>query len=154
MSIRSLVVFVSCLAAGIFSGVLCFRTATPVLAEEKASAGVDARSSEPLLEAAKTVYNGLIERWKIETPRNMPELDWDLEMLYRWSQRWLDAERALAKTKDKRVGAYVGHVERMRTWEAFIKRAAQGGAASKLEVAAVTFYRVEAEQWLAETKRR
>src|SRR5262245_53567552 len=38
----------------------------------------------------------------------------DPEVAYRWSCRWLEAERALSDTAEKRIAALQAHLERVR----------------------------------------
>ena len=76
----------------------------------------------------------------------------DLEYLCHWSRRWLDAERAIDKTKDKQVAAYSTHLDRVKALEAAWQKVVKNGEGAKYELAALTFYRIEAEQWLIEAK--
>jgi hypothetical protein len=123
--------------------------APPSQAAEKAPAAAEVKSAEALLEAAKTAYEGYGQRARFDPS----EAANDPERFYRWSRRWLEAERLLGDTKQKRLAAYTGHLERMRTLEAARQEAVKHGLASKVDLAAVRFYRVEAEQWLAAAKK-
>jgi hypothetical protein len=124
------------------------RPAAPAFADEKAPAAVDVKSGVALLEAAKAAYEAYHKRRQVEPAASDPEYQ------YRWSRRWLEAERALADSKEKRLAAYRAHLERMQALAALQKQLVVNRFASKLELAAVGFYRIEAEQWLAEAKRQ
>jgi hypothetical protein len=109
----------------------------------------EATDAEALLEAARTAYQGHLQRGRID-----PALGNDPEYLYRWSRRWLEAERALGRTKEKRVAAYTAHLERMRTLEARQKELVKQHLAARHALAEAKFFRIEAGQWLAQEKGR
>jgi hypothetical protein len=117
----------------------------PALAQEP-SAAPDINSRRALLEAAKATYAAYLKRRQIEV------LAVDPEYLYRWSRRWLQAERALADSKNKRVAACAAHLERMRGLETLEDQMVRSAAAAPGDLHAVKFYRIEAEQLLAEAK--
>jgi len=73
--------------------------------------------------------------------------------LYDWSVRWLEAERALAETKDSDLAALRGHCERAKDWyqivEPLYRNGARGGEPSKFRAA--EYFVAEAEFWLVAT---
>jgi hypothetical protein len=123
----------------------------PALAAQGPAAGKkpDAAraNSQARLEAARTVYQGWLKRHN-ETG----EVKWDPEFLYRWSRRWLEAERELAEKKEQRVAASEAHLARMRRLEELLNRQMQAHEAARYEAAAATFYRLEAERWVTQAK--
>jgi hypothetical protein len=137
MSIQRLLVFVTCVATGI---VFANGRGRAVVQEDT----LPANSAKALVEAAKAAYEGYFERRNVDI-----SVVWDPEYVYRWSRRWLESERSLDNAKEKRVAASSAHLERMRKLEALQKNSR---LASKPELALVKFYRIEAEQWLAEAK--
>jgi hypothetical protein len=147
MRFPHLVALVSCFAVGVLVGHLESRPGSLALADDKEPAAVDATSGKALLEAARAAYEGYIKRRQndVSQPSNP-------EYLYRWSRRWMEAELALGKDKTTRSSAYTAHLERMRKLEEFQEKRVQAGLASKFELPAVKFYRIEAEEWLAEAK--
>jgi hypothetical protein len=148
MYVRRVIMPTSCVGASILLLVCGLRLATPAAADDKAPQAEDLKARQALLEAAKTAYQGYTNRFQIEPTRD------DAEVMYRWSRRWLEAEHSLANAKDKRVAAYAGHLERMRTLEEVREKLVKDGFASKVDLAAVRFYRLEAERWLADAKER
>ena len=74
------------------------------------------------------------------------------ENLYRWSLRWLDAERQLSDKHDDQVAAFKAHWERMWELEKIIRNVRRSGQATIDEVSATEFYRVEAEIWLLQAQ--
>jgi hypothetical protein len=68
----------------------------------------------------------------------------DLENLYLWSVRWLNAERDLSKKPAERVAAAEAHLERMKAVEAMAKQLAKTEAGGERYPAAAEFYRVQA----------
>jgi hypothetical protein len=64
----------------------------------------------------------------------------------RWSRRWMDAERELAKSTAERVAALRGHFERMNKLEEEVQMYARGTIPIQ-QLAATKFYRAEAELW-------
>jgi RNA polymerase sigma factor (sigma-70 family) len=78
----------------------------------------------------------------------------DMEVLYRWSRRWMDGEFAASKTKAERISAAEAHLKRMKDLEKAapeLKKVADFFPASA--EAAATYYRLEAEGLLDEARR-
>ena len=78
----------------------------------------------------------------------------DIEVLYRWSHRWMDADVAASKTKQERIAATEAHLKRMQQLEKAapeLKKVADVFPASA--EAAATYYRLDAEDSLAEAQR-
>jgi hypothetical protein len=74
------------------------------------------------------------------------------DALYRWSVRWLDAERELSDQQADQMTAYQGHFERMRDLERLIRRLRESAQTTIDEASAAEFYRTEAEMWLLQAK--
>ena len=74
------------------------------------------------------------------------------DALYRWSVRWLEAERELSDQQADQVAAYQGHLERMRDLDRLIRRLHGSGQSTVDEASAAEFYRTEAELWLLKAK--
>ncbi len=66
-----------------------------------------------------------------------------------WSRRLLEAERALAATKEEHVTACRQHLKRMQDFEEVEKARYEAGRATIKDFAAATFHRTEAEIVLA-----
>jgi hypothetical protein len=78
----------------------------------------------------------------------------DIEVLYRWSRRWMDGALAASKTKQERIAAAEAHLKRMKDLERVapeLKKVAYVFPASS--EAAATYYRLEAEASLEEARR-
>jgi hypothetical protein len=75
----------------------------------------------------------------------------DGEKVYRWSRRWMEAERDLANTKAERAAVLQGHFDRMKKLEEEVQAYARSTIPLQ-QLAATKFYRAEAEGWLAEAK--
>jgi hypothetical protein len=74
----------------------------------------------------------------------------DPERAYRWSCRWLEAERALSDKTGDRIAALQAHRERMREIEQVTRRQFHQGFTSLLQVRASEFYVAEAEVWMSQ----
>jgi len=77
----------------------------------------------------------------------------DGENVYRWSLRWMQAERDLATTQAEHVAALRAHFERMKKLEAEVHAYARGTIPFQ-QMAATKFFRAEAETWLTEAMAR
>ncbi len=76
------------------------------------------------------------------------------EDLYRWSVRWLDARLGEPATTGKAVAiAFAEHAQRMIALEAATKKAFDAGIKNAVELAATSYFRVEAELWVARGKK-
>jgi hypothetical protein len=126
-----------------------------VLALANGSAGgsdsTDADVSPALLkarlDAARKTYEWVAKNY-IES---RPPLG---ELLYRWSCRWLDAEREVSSRKEDRIAAYQAHLRRMRDLERVARDRFRNHFVPVEEDTAAQFYRAEAEIWLERTKHR
>jgi hypothetical protein len=76
------------------------------------------------------------------------------ELPYRWSCRWLDAQRELSNKKEDEVAAYQAHRERMRDLHRVIKDRFRERYVSVDEETAGEFYLLEAEIWLARAREK
>lgn len=113
-----------------------------VRGDDKARDNAQAR-----LEAARKVYNGILDRGQFD-PRNPVAL----EALNIWSRRWMEAQRDLSDKKEDRVASVADHLERMKKLQASVTDWVKAGRATTSDAAAVDFYCLEAEQWLAQAK--
>ncbi len=76
------------------------------------------------------------------------------DLLYRWSIRWLDAERQLSDRPSAQVAAFQRHWERMAELERLVRRVQRAGQATIDEISAAEFYRTEAELWLIQAREK
>jgi hypothetical protein len=155
MSFQRLIVPTCCFVVGILLAAWVSRFTTPARAEQNQPA-MDGRSATALMEAAKGVYQGYKKQkdsiGAVERPARGGDNGDYYEFLYRWSRRWLEAELAVDKAKNKQIAAHAAHLDRMKGLEAIRQAELKGGQAVKFEVAAVEYFRIEAEQWLAKAK--
>jgi hypothetical protein len=109
------------------------------------------RGDEPVanakarLEAARKVYEGMIERRRIDISAAL-----DPDRFYQWSRRWFEADRDLGANKQASIAAAERHLERMKKMESLFRSWFEQGMASLTEVPAATFFRLEAERTLME----
>ena len=114
---------------------------------ERAEQEVPANQLKAQVASARKVYDLSIMAYKAGAAKN-----YDLESLYLWSVRWLNAERDLSDTPADRVAAAAAHLERMKTVEAMAKQFVKGGVAEVRQEVAAEFYRVQAQLWLSRAK--
>jgi hypothetical protein len=128
-------------------GVLVFAGVYPL-------APATAREAPPALaglakaraDAARRAYQESVDLYREGRSR-------DVDRIYLWSQRWLEAEREAAPRKEAERAAYEAHYRRMRQLENLIRDRYKAGVAAPIELPAVEFYRLEAEGWLAGHRR-
>jgi hypothetical protein len=130
----------SLVCTGWMAGLLGFASAN-------AEAEVDAGKVPPALlraraEAAHKTYDALAKNYV----ESRPPIG---ELLYRWSCRWLDAERELSDARNAQVAAYQAHLARMKDLERITKDRWRERYIPIEEMSAAQFYRAEAEIWLA-----
>jgi RNA polymerase sigma factor (sigma-70 family) len=146
------------LAAAVLTGVLTFG-ALHTFARQQGGAGVprkpaaaeakgDERGAALLRsEAARRAFEMTVKDF---SAGRLP----DIEVLYRWSRRWMDGELAASKTKPERIAAAEAHLKRMKDLERAapeLKKVADVFLASS--EAAAAYYRLEAEASLDEARR-
>jgi hypothetical protein len=70
------------------------------------------------------------------------------DTLYRWSKRWLAAERDRSKKPADQTAALLAHRNRMADLERLIRNVRRVGQATVDELSAAEYYKTEAEVWL------
>ena len=114
----------------------------------------DVQGADPSPAAPKVAK---LMRNKLEAARTAFQKVWpdgwrDVEVPYRWSLRWLEAERELANKAEDGIAAFQAHLERMRDMERVTKRLLQQRQIPIDQASAAEFYVAEAEVWLARAK--
>jgi hypothetical protein len=74
------------------------------------------------------------------------------EDLYRWSVRWLNAQRDASGKPDVRLSALNDHLKRMQELSRVAAALTKAGQGSAVDAAAADFYLREAEYWLAQAR--
>jgi hypothetical protein len=98
-----------------------------------------------------------------DAARNTYDLHWkhfknaqglDLEALHRWSRRWLEAERKVSNKKADQTAALQAHSDRMKELEKVAATLAKTGQGPQSAASAATYFRLEAELWVAQAKEK
>jgi hypothetical protein len=121
-----------------------------------APAGVPAQEPDP----AATLARLAVQRR--DAARRAYEVLWldyrerlgSLDTLYRWSIRWLEAERQLSPQPADQVAAFRAHSGRMRDLDRLIRRLHAAGQTTVDETSATEFYRTEAEIWVLQAQQQ
>jgi hypothetical protein len=130
---------------GLAALVLGFLSAGPAgAASDQEAANNLARLAVQRRDAARRTYEAL---WLDYRERRASE-----DLLYRWSLRWLEADRELSDQQADQVAAYQAHFERMRDLDRIIRRLHGSGQTTIEEASATEYYRVEAEIWLLKAR--
>jgi hypothetical protein len=74
------------------------------------------------------------------------------DTLYRWSRRWLEAERDLSKKPADQAAALLAHRNRMGDLERLIRNVRRVGQATVDDLSAAEFYKAEAEYWVLQAE--
>jgi hypothetical protein len=120
-------------------------SAVPVaLGQEPDSAAAIARLAVQRRDAARRTYE---VTWIDYRERRA-----SLDGLYRWSVRWLDADRQLSDQPADQVAAFKAHFERMRDLDRLIRKLRAAGQTTIDETSAAEFYRTEAEMWVLQAQ--
>jgi hypothetical protein len=102
------------------------------------------QKAEAVLDAARRTF--AVQLVEYEAKKSHPE------HVYRWSRRWMDAQRALSETRAERAAAIEDHLTRMEQLLKVTERQYEVGTASAAAFRAFQFYVAEAQLWLAQTK--
>jgi hypothetical protein len=116
--------------------VLSLLVSLPAAADKKS-----AKLAEARVTAAEQVYNRLV----IEEDEGRGSI----EQVCEWSARWFLAERARPLKGKALRAAAAAHLERMVFAEDMIDTRVGVGNATLTDLAIVTYYRIEAELWVA-----
>jgi hypothetical protein len=135
------------LCKALFAALLLGWTAPGLVAAapEGDAAKTIAALSRDRVEAARKTYQTMYKNYT--EGRHVAE-----DTLYRWSLRWLEAEKQLAEKPADRLAAFKGHYDRMRELDRLIGKLQRAGQTTVDQVSSVEYYRVEAELWLVQAK--
>jgi hypothetical protein len=117
-------------------------------AQEPKDADARSKSARERARLAKEVYEGSLEHLRQEAASGSN----DVEHYYRWSVRWMQAERDLAQTPAAHITAAEAHVKRMKFWKERRAMEREAGYTPPAQAAAAEFFLVEAEDWLLAAK--
>jgi hypothetical protein len=130
----------------VFSGVLVLGTG--LIAQQNTGGGV--ASMDPkikaLIEARLGVAKEIFEA-TMAPPRN--DL---LDEMPDWSRRWMDEQILLDPAQIKRLAAIQDHLNRLKNLEELADARIQQAQATRADVLKVKYFRLEAEQMLAEIR--
>ena len=93
--------------------------------------------------AASKAYTAAVARLDVVPP----------EDIYRWSMRWLDAQLDDPATGKAVPQAFAAHAKRMEDLETQVKASFQQGLKPAFDLASSSYYRIEAELWVARGKK-
>jgi hypothetical protein len=121
-----------------------------VLGSGLLQAGGDAPKVVPKLQKAK--LEAARQTYKVIWQNYKEGLAPPVELPYRWSCRWLQAQREVSDQKADQVAAFQAHWERMREIERIERELRRSRVNPVNEVTAAEYYRIEAEIWLEQAK--
>jgi hypothetical protein len=114
-------------------------------------------------EAAPAKVTGKLAKAKAEAARKTYEVFWKdykeglvpvVEVVYRWSKRWLHAELELTDKKADQLAAYQAHGNRIRELARVARDRYRVRTNTIEEVTSTEFYGAEAEAWIEEAKNK
>ncbi len=114
-----------------------------VLSTSAAAAPTAAQLAADRVAAASKAYAAVVARLDVIQP----------EDIYRWSVRWLDAQLDDPATGKAVPQAFADHAKRMIDLEAQVQAGYQKGLKPAFDLAAVSYYKLEAELWVARGKK-
>jgi hypothetical protein len=130
----------------IILGIVLGVGATSLLGADQAPASNKlSKLRQAKVEAARETYQVI---WKNYKDGLVPAV----EFPYRWSRRWLEAEREMSDGKADQLAACKSHLERMREMERIERELRRSRLNPVNEFTAAEFYRVEAEIWLTQAQ--
>jgi hypothetical protein len=115
--------------------------------------------TEPIPEAPTALSKLATQRR--DAARKTYEIMWDYyrdnrtaeEVVYRWSLRWLEAERQLSEKEVDQIAACNAHLERMRELDRLVTKQKTARSITIDVTSSVEYYRVEAEFWMLQAKK-
>lgn len=120
-----------------------------------ASADLPDQKKPPLLKVGDA--EGALKKTMLEEARKVFELRLtryqnggalEVETLYQWSSRWLEAELDLAADATGKTATLKAHLERMKEVEKSAVARMKAGQGPESDAAAGRYYRTQAEVWL------
>jgi hypothetical protein len=89
-------------------------------------------------DAAKGVWEIMIQEWKVSNKRKISDL-------LVWSEQWLDAALPLCDKKEQRIAALKAHVDRTRSLQQMLIQQVKAARSSRADAEAATYARINAE---------
>jgi hypothetical protein len=114
-------------------------------APEAPPAKVPQKLLQAKVDAARRTYEVI---WKNNTEAFAPFV----ELAYRWSRRWLEAELELSDKRPDQTAAYRAHLDRMRSLAQMTRERYRNRVTTIEETSATEFYTSEAQVWLEQAK--
>jgi len=121
--------------------------AAPQAPAQVPPAKVPPKLAQAKVEAARKTYEVV---WKNNREGFIPFV----ELVYRWSRRWLEAELELSDKKADQMAAYQAHSDRMRELTRITRERFRFRANTIEEATAVEFYTTEADAWMELAKNK
>jgi hypothetical protein len=131
----------SVVAAGLIS---VFAIGATLAIDKRPDSPGPGASSKELVEAARRAYELAVAQHRLDATRPLGEP-------YIWSKRWMTAEWDLSLQAGGGEKGVKAHRDRMIDLENTTIALQQAGAATAADVAAASYYRIEAELMLART---
>jgi hypothetical protein len=130
---------------------LCLAGAAAGQTKEDREAKANAKAR---MQAAQTVYRGAVARWKLGPGPGESSSGDFAEKLYRWSRRWMEAQTEASDRKADQSTAAEDHLARMRDLEKIAREQLKRKLIAAVDVAAVEFYRLQAEKRVSKLKKK
>ena len=115
-------------------------------AEDRQGAKSDPAKLQERVRAAQKVYELSLEA------QQHGVANIDQEHLYRWSVRWMEAEREAAQKQPDRITALARHWKRTQSMKEIARQMYEARQASATEIAAAEYFCLEAEAWLTSAR--
>ena len=121
------------------AALVCAIPQRPLISAQPTATKTAAASPRSLADAAKAAYESIATEREVDRH--------NLEDLYVWSQRWLQAELSIATNAQQRLKVYEDHKDRMRDLHDLQAKLHEAGVAGVSHTAICTtkFYLTEAE---------
>lgn len=136
-----------------FAAGVSFGVAMAILVTGLSGSGDEGqKNNDPALASARALRSAAKKAYEQSVAMQNTGIAFEPEQLYRWSVRWSDAERAMARTDGERIAALNKHLERMQSLKSAFQRQVELGVGVPLYVASAEYYTLEGESWLAAAK--
>jgi hypothetical protein len=156
LKLKSAVILACVLTVAGAAGWLTYRgLAAEVPAAPAAAAPAPAPKDDATLVALqKEKLSAAAEVFAIRLEMMKSGRDVNPETLPEWSKKWLESEKELNPGREARLKALRAHVERMKEVELITRSRFEAGvkAVGRVEMAAATYARSEAEIWLRQAE--
>lgn len=140
------------MATKLFAALLTMGLMLPAVTAADPPPKKEPRAALKKLAEAQLAIIRRMDELREESGSTMIGPTYSVERVFLWSKRKIDLEGDLMTSRDDRITALKGHLDRMTRFEDRMRPLFRERTISEMDFLAIRFYRLQAEYWLVKAK--